>query len=334
MLQVVQFLPLQAQITDTLNQTAADIIAYLPTVLGALLILIVGYIVGRILGRIVTTIVRRLGFNRYTAGTAVEEVGSGEEFSRALGTIVAYYVYFVAIVAAADVLNIDILTGLLAELGAFLPVILAALVVLIVGFIVARIIGDIVAKLLRGLDLGPYLQGTPLERFGDTEGEFGGIVGTLVTYYVYLLTLLAVADILAVDALSSLLNTFAGYLPVLIGGLLVLVVGIWLAERIGSLVRDVDEGRVMYGASLLTKVFIYYITITIALATIGFDITPLTDLFTAFVVAFFGALALALAIGIGVAVGLGGQDYVSENIDSWFETTRETVTEDDSSTTE
>jgi hypothetical protein len=66
------------------------------------------------------------------------------------------------------------------------------------------------------------------------------------------------------------------------------------------------------------KILIYYITITIALGTIGFEIDPLTSLFTTFMVAFLGALALALAIGIGVAVGLGGKDYVAENIDGWM----------------
>lgn len=138
-----------------------------------------------------------------------------------------------------------------------------------------------------------------------------------MTYYIYLLTLLAVADILAVDALSAFLTTFADYVPALAGGLLVLLVGIWVAERVGSLVAESDEGRAAALTGLGVKVLIYYITVTIALGTIGFETTVLTNLFTAFVAAFFGALALALAIGIGVAVGLGGQDFVAENIDDW-----------------
>ncbi len=60
---------------------------------------------------------------------------------------------------------------------------------------------------------------------------------------------------------------------------------------------------------------------------VGFDIA--TNLFTAFIAAFFGALALALAIGIGVAVGLGGQDYVAENIDDWVDSAVSATKEDD-----
>jgi len=306
------------QITDTIEQTIADAISYLPNVVGALVILLVGYVIGRLLGGIVTRIVRRIGIKRYTEDTAMEEVGSGDGVARAIGTVVAYYVYFVALLAAADVLGISQLTTLLSDLGNFLPVVLGALVILVAGFIVARIIGDIVANVVGGFSVGPYLAETPLEPLSDTEGEFGRLVGRLVTYYIYLLTLVAVADILAIGALSTLLNGFAAYLPALIAGLLVLLVGIWAAERIGDLVGESDDSRTAHIAGLLVKVLIYYLTVTIALSTIGIEITPLTNLFTAFAVAFFGALAIALAIGIGVAVGLGGQDYVAENIDDWM----------------
>ena len=303
---------------DALNQAVVDAIDYLPTVVGALLVLLVGYVVGRVLGGIVTQLIRRIGLGQYVSDSAVDEVARSDSIARAIGKIVSYYVYFVAIVAAAGILNITTLSDLLADLGEFLPTVLGALVVLIIGFIIARIIGDIVAGIVGGLGIGPYLQGTPLERFGDQTGEFGRLVGKLVTYYVYLLTLLAVADILQIDTLSTLLNTFSSYLPALVGALIVLLVGIWIAERVGALVSESDESRLAHLAGIAVKILIYYITITIALGTMGFETAVLTTLFTTFVVTFFGALGLALAIGIGVAVGLGGKEYVAENIDHWM----------------
>jgi hypothetical protein len=321
--------PLQFQIGDTVRQTLADVVAYLPTLIGALVILLVGWIVGRLLGGVVTRIVRRLGIGRYTDGTAMEEVGA-DSVARALGRLVAYYVYFVALVAAVDVLNIDLLTELLSDLGAFLPVVLGALAVLVVGFVVGRVIGDVVSGVVGGIGIGPYLRDTPLEQLGDTDGEFGRLVGRVVTYYVYLLTLLAVADILRVDALSAFLDELVAYLPALVGGLLVLLVGIWVAERVGGLVADAGDSRAVGLASVAVKVLIYYVAVTMALGAVGFSVAPLTNLFTAFVVAFLGALALALAIGIGVAVGLGGQEYVAENVDDWLSSAQETAMPEES----
>jgi hypothetical protein len=322
---------LQTSITETIDGTIAGAIRFLPVLLSALVILLVGYIVGRVLGGIVTRVVRRLGVGRYAEGTAIEEVGGGDgdAIARILGRIVAYYVYFVAILAAVNVLGISQLTELLSEIGLFLPVVLGALLVLVIGFVVGRIVGDVVSGVVGGLDVGRYLRGTPLEQFGDREGEFGRIVGKLVTYYVYLLTLLTVADILQIDALSGLLNDFAGYLPALAAGLVVLLVGIWLAERLAEIVGQSGDGRPIAVASLAVKLLVYYLTVTIVLATVGIEAAPLVNLFTAFVVAFFGALAIALALGVGIAVGLGGQDYVAENIDGWVSTATDTVGEED-----
>jgi small-conductance mechanosensitive channel len=328
--------PLQATIPDAIEETIAEVIAYLPTILSALVILIVGFIVGRIVGGIVKRIVDRIGIGDYTRGTAVESVSDtdgSDGISRALGKLVAYYIYFVTIVAAANVLDIPQLSETLSELASYLPIIFGAVVVLIVGFVVGRVIGDIVADVVSGFHIGPRLRDTPLEQFGDEEGEFGRIVGLLVTYYIYLLTLLAVADIVQIEALSELLDTFASYLPALVGGLVVLLVGIWVAERVGDMVADSDDGAATRYAGLAVKVLIYYITVTIALAAIGFETFVLASMFTAFLVAFFGAAALALAIGAGVALGLGGQDYVERNIGDWMSSMRNAARSDGGSST-
>jgi len=326
-LREAMFVPGQVAVNDSINSTIAEVISFLPTIVGVLLILLVGYIIGRILGAIVTRVVRAIGLRTYAKDTVVEEAdpGGGDGLARAIGKIVSYYVYFVAILAAVDLLAIEELSTMLGDIGRFLPVLLGALLVLIIGFIIGRIVGDAVGNAVGGFGIGAYLADTPLERFGDQAGELGTHVGTLVTYYIYLLTLVAVADIVQIEALSSLLNAFAGYLPALIGGLVVLLVGIWIAERAGTLVSGSDDSRVMDLAGLAVKLLIYYLTIAIALDTIGFETTLLTNLFTTFVVAFFGALALALAIGIGVAVGLGGQDYVRENIGRWVGTAQKSV---------
>ena len=326
--------PLQSsfvdETVDAFEQAVTDAVEYLPVVVGALLVLVIGFVVGRILGGIVTRVVRRIGLGRYVSESAVEEVARSDAIARTLGRIVAYYVYFVAVVAAASILEIAALSELLTDLGTYLPVVLGALVVLIIGFIVARILGDIVAGVVGGFEVDSLLAETPLERFADTTGEFGRLVGRIVTYYVYLLTLVAVADILEIDTLSTLLNTFSGYLPALVGGLIVLLVGIWVAERVGALIAESDGSRPAHLAGLGAKILIYYLTVTIALGTIGFNTAVLTNLFTAFAVALFGALGLALAIGSGIALGLGGQEFVAENIDGWARRIK-AATEDDQS---
>lgn len=300
-------------------------------ILSAIVVLVVGYIVGRLLEAVVVRILEGIGLSDYTGGTALESSGEGGGLERALGKVATYYVYFVAILAAADVLQIPILSQLLQQIGAFIPIVISAIVILVLGFIVGRVIRDIIADLIGGFNLGRYLRDTPLGRFADQEGEFGNIVGTLVAYYVYFLTLVTAANVLQIGVLSGLLSRFAGYLPTLIGGLAVLIAGILIADFVGGLVASTDGRRITDIFGVAVKIFIYYMTATLTLNTIGFATDVLTNLFDVFVVALFGSLGLAIAIGLGIGIGFGTRGYISENIDNWTSRASDTVSDESGS---
>ncbi len=300
-----------------LQNFVSNIVSFLPAIISAIIVLIIGWIVGRILGGIVERVVDSIGISDYAEGTPLESSGGGG-IADALGKLVAYIVYFYAILAAADILGIGILSQLLRQIGAFLPVIFSAVVVLVIGFVVGRIVGDIVAGIVGGFNLDSLIRGTPLEGPVSSVGGIGIVVGKVIEYYIYFFALLAAADILQIPALSRVLNNFAGYIPTLIGALVVLVIGIFVADHVGDIVANTDTGRATDLAGLGVKLFIYYITITIALNTMGFNVAVLTTLFTAVVTAFFGALGLALAIALGIALGWGSKDYVADNIDRWM----------------
>ena len=298
------------QPAELIASTTEQLLSSLPRILAAVTILVVGYILGRVLGGVVARLLSRFGIRQHGEG------GNGDGLATGVGKVVAYYSYFVALLASSLVLGIEELTGALTELSGYLPIALSALAVLVVGFVIGRLLGDRVANLVGDFGVGRYLRETPVADVGD-EHSVGYLVGKLVTYYVYLLTLLAVADILDIAALTSVLERFAGYLPALAAGLVVLLAGIWLAERAGEVVADTGDGRPTHIAGIGVKVLVYYLTATVALSTTGVDTTIFTELFSAFAVALFGALGLATAIGVGLALGLGGKDFVAENIDDW-----------------
>ncbi len=315
---------LQIQVPDYLQDTVADIVGFIPAIVGALLILLIGWILGRILGGIVTRVLEGIGLSSYTRNTPVDRDGG---IASAIGTLIAYIVYFYAALAAADVLGISMLSELFSEIGAFLPLIFSAAIVLVIGFIIGRTVGDLVAQIVDGFGFSTYARGTPLENITRSAGGIGNAIGSLVEYFIYFLTALAVADIVQIPALSELLNDFAAFIPALIGGILVLIVGVFLADRLEEIVANTDRSRLTSLAGLGVKLFVYYITITIALDTVGFATGVLTTFFTAAVTAFFGALGVALALGIGIGVGWGSKDYVAENIDRWVANARGSVSE-------
>lgn len=79
---------LQVQIPGFLQQTIANIIAFIPAIIGALLILLVGWILGRLLGGITTRILERIGLSDHTQSTPLgREPDTDTGIADAVGTL-------------------------------------------------------------------------------------------------------------------------------------------------------------------------------------------------------------------------------------------------------
>ncbi|WP_330630574.1 mechanosensitive ion channel family protein [Halocatena halophila] len=323
--------------TSAIGATIVEIVAYVPRLIGALFVLLVGWIVGKFLGRIVTRMLSRADLGRVTPGdrSASEEADQpgGDTAGRAptdtagiasaVGTLITYYVYYLAVVSAADILRIRIVTELLSDIGAYLPVLFGAALVLVVGVIVGRLLEDVIVDLLDGMGIDAELAGTPLEKLtGDRS--FGWLIGRLVALYVYIVALLAAADALNIGVLSSMLSTITQYVPQLIGGAVVLLVGIWLGDWLGAVIAS-EASSFARAGSIAVKGFVYYLVVTIALQTAGFDAGILSTLLVIVTTAVAGALALSFIVAVGVGGALGSKEYIAENIDGWVESARQSV---------
>jgi hypothetical protein len=132
-----------AQIIGGIQQTTNETIAWLPNLLAAIVILLIGWIIGRLLGKGVAALVDRLGVDDALARTSVGKAinqqygGAGAKGIVAFfDLIVRWFVYLIAIVAAANALNLTFLTALITAILAYIPFIAAFVIILIVGFIV------------------------------------------------------------------------------------------------------------------------------------------------------------------------------------------------------
>jgi hypothetical protein len=309
---------LQAGGMDFINQIVSKIVGIIPAIIAAIIILIIGWIIGKLVGGAVSTVLQSLG------GALPLDDDDSETLGSALGKLVKVYIYYLAFLAAANVLGIQILTQLLSSIGSYLPVIIGAAIILAIGFVIGSILEDIIADIIGGAGLGSALEGTPLEALVDDRG-LGGLIGKVVALYVYLLAVLAAADTLQIPIISQFLSRITAYLPQLIGGLVVLLVGIWVGDKIGEVIASTDSRKITDYAGVFVKVFVYYLAVTIALQTAGFSVTILRTFFTIVVSAFAGALAIAFIIAVGVGGALGSKDYIADNIADWVEGAQESV---------
>lgn len=134
---------------DTLAAAAAAIfdrvVAYLPSVFGAVLLLIAGWALARLLRALTMRAVLLLDkfFSRISTPAGLERLRIGRA-SVVLGTIVFWVVVLFFITAATQVLGLQAFTNWLARLVDYLPTLAAGLLIVAGGYLLSRFVADLV----------------------------------------------------------------------------------------------------------------------------------------------------------------------------------------------
>ncbi|MFC7204133.1 hypothetical protein ACFQJC_11460 [Haloferax namakaokahaiae] len=140
--------PLQLTIPESLAQITVSILTFLPRLVGAILILLLGWIIGRLAARLIAGLADRVELDRAVLSTPLGDIlgGTEQSVSHAFGTLAAWIVYAVAILAAANVLALALLSQWVALAVSYAPAFVAGLAVIVLGFVVADFVGDTILR--------------------------------------------------------------------------------------------------------------------------------------------------------------------------------------------
>jgi hypothetical protein len=202
------------------------------------------------------------------------------------------------------------LTSFSTKLAAFLPQLLAALVLLFLGWIAAKLIRAAVRKFLNVVHFDAISEKSGVEAFlkqGELNVSLSGVLAELIYWLVMLVVIVLVSDSLGLTKVTELFNRVALYIPNIIIAIIVLVFGTLLARAVNRVIFAYLKNMGVDGALTISTVSEYAIQIFVvfvALEQLDIGTQLLT---TAFAIG-FGAVALALAI----AFGLGGKDWAAD----------------------
>ena len=126
------------------------VMQYLPAMLAAVIVFVIGWIIGVILYRIVMEVVKvlRVDDALRAAGLndAAKEAGFNLDVGRFLGTLVMWFVILVFLVASLEILGLSRVTVFLQQVVLlYLPQVIVASLILILGAIVAEVAKGVVA---------------------------------------------------------------------------------------------------------------------------------------------------------------------------------------------
>ena len=135
---------------EPLQNAISAFLSYVPQLIGAIIILIIGYLVARALQALVTRILQGIGFENWMERGGVKQffdrAQTNQTPSSILGVLVFWFVFIIAITMAADALGIRQISGFLNQVIAYIPSILVAVLILFL----AALVGNFLASVVRG----------------------------------------------------------------------------------------------------------------------------------------------------------------------------------------
>src|SRR3989344_3079789 len=162
------------------------VMSFLPSVLVAIAIFIIGWIAGVLLYRVVEQVVKvlRLDDALRAAGVndVVREAGFSLNIGAALGTLVQWFVVIVFLMTALEVLGLSRVTVFLQQVVLlYLPQVIVAVLILVLAAIVAETAKNIIAGSARA-----------------AGAHSGNLAGTVAKYAIWITAILAVLNQLGV----------------------------------------------------------------------------------------------------------------------------------------
>ena len=178
---------------------------------------------------------------------------------------------------------------------AYSPRVIVALITLALGWVFGRVIGSVIGRIVGKIGWESAFRRTSVGRVvlrsGFTPASFFAALGKGTTYF---LTIISALNLLAIPQVTTATQAFAEYLPNLVEGVVIFVVGLIFSDWVGELV---EKGAPSSGQSLLlgglSRVLLYFVATTLALAQMEIDVTILYIFAQAF------AWSAAIAIGVG-----------------------------------
>jgi Conserved TM helix len=138
------------EISQSVQRAIDDLLGFLPNLIGFLIILLIGFVVAKALQKLISLALEKAGTDR-----AVRDGGSGGALNRVapdispsalIGRVVFWFVFLGALSIAISSLGITALNNFLADVFAYLPNIVAAILIFVIASALAGLLARVITR--------------------------------------------------------------------------------------------------------------------------------------------------------------------------------------------
>ncbi|MBN2111217.1 MAG: hypothetical protein JW705_09070 [Methanosarcinaceae archaeon] len=291
-----------SQIMDSLYAMLDQTIAFLPTLVAVIILLIVGLIAGKALGKIGAKVLDKIGLddliNKTSVGGMIERTGlSTVELFEAT---IKWFVYFIFAVIIIDLLRIQVVADFITQIILYIPIILSALVVLIIGLLVVDFITDLLRNLLIAGGLDERVEQTSIgSALKSSNITVSVIIAGIVKLFGYLIFIIAALNILKLDMIAGIIEAILNYLPNLFAGVLILLIGLLAIDLFADYIGNMMKNANVEGADIWIPAIRGFLSLVIILLALDAMLIDTSIFYT-----LIGPLAWGIAIVVAFKWGI------------------------------
>ncbi|CAN6961883.1 MULTISPECIES: mechanosensitive ion channel [Psychrobacter] len=281
-----------------LTNMVDKIFSFIPNILIAGVVFVVGYIIAKVVRGIVTNLVSTFDVQKLATKAGLSEQNSLPNIAGSLAFLV---VIIPTIIAALNALKIEVIarpaTNMLNKIMEALPNIFMAVAILVVTFYVVRMVANIIKGLIENTQINQLPAKVGLqETMGDKK--VSDLVSYAIIFFAMLFASIAAADLLGFEPISAIIAMFIAFGANIILGAIILFIGFWLANIIAGVVERSEQGS-QFLANIV-RVLIMGLVLAMGLKAMGIadSIVNLA----------FGLTLGAVAVAFALSFGLGGQE--------------------------
>ncbi len=300
-------------ILEPVEVLVQKIAAFLPNILVAAAILLVGWFLARIVRKVVASFLAAVGTDKLSEKTGLSGVLKSSSLSNLLGLVVYVLILIPVAIAALEALQLTSLTtpasNMLQKTLAASPLVFGAVLLVALAYIVGRLVARLVAGLLAAVNFNALPAklglGKEVKEGKWTPAEIGG---HLVLVAILFFASLSALNLLGFESLAGVLTNFLFFVGHILMGLVIFAVGLYLANLAAKVIqsRDVSQAKLLSGVA---RIAILLLAGAMALRQMGLanEIISLA----------FGLILGAAAIAVAIAFGIGGRDLAARKLDEW-----------------
>ncbi|HCP60696.1 MAG TPA: hypothetical protein DIT43_03990 [Dehalococcoidia bacterium] len=299
---------------EPLQSFFSSIAHYLPLIIGVLVLLFIAWILAKILRSVARKLVRASGIDKRLGKGGDVKDKSQYPVANGTGTAVWWIVWILFTLAILEVLGLQgvlsSITALFEKIFAAIPNIIAAIIVLAIFYFVGRFVAGLVTKLLTKVRFNelPVKLGLA-QQPAEGAGSPASLVGYIVLVFIMLFGIMMAADLLGFTVVNELIAGLTSFLAMVILGLVVIGIGIFVANLVANILRAGGRSQTMIS---FVRIFIIVLSVAIGLRAMGFA----NDI----ILLIFGLMLGAAAVAAAIAFGLGGRKVADELLARWTKT--------------